>query len=1544
MRRNDPSDDEGRSRFSRPIVDSRRNPTGSRSEEQDYDPDVVQHMGDDALPSNDSFRSAGVPWDEQQSDDEGTGRMPPMDIRKTANASTPTLIDEVELDEEEEMEIALLERERIRQTVRGFTGTDESDLRRTPGAQMYKSNFEQPNMRRTPGASQMHRSSAAHVEPHESSSGAGDASGLGFGLTLSTPVAASPRERDIPNVWEGQPKVHENSSMARPPRAPGSSSRDQRGAFAAPWSLTKNPSLENRAYSPNTLRLTEDLGNLLFEDDEPDLVEDSSRHISQLVFGAESNHSQKQASTAQGATNEKAEEWTAPYFLSMDAPTRVPKSSTGTRGRRGKTDHGVRRARGHERSSRYTEEHQLSNKTGGFLPHAKQPKPVRSVQPPHAAQGFSNKNNEPLGSRTSFNSDDGMSESRGLLHFCGAFVPASKMYDGLFHRPVPSVAPHEPTPPQPQPPEMTMEPAYHSATPVFGAPFYNPVPQQAQLFGSHETTFSSQTTFAPPQSNMFDGGDPAMNNTQLFNFGPPPPQYGEYPMHAGAMHQPPLNFMPGHPHHQQPPVPQFAPPQVWPQPHMGMQYDCAPPMGQPTWAPQGPPMEGWQTNPPFGYPIPPQSANGPSMNMQGPNWSSEMEYPPANMQANPFAPDMQANPFALDMHANPFAMLQQQQSSVQTGAPEQTNRKSDRGKNQPKSSSRRKSQSKDQKTPPKFEFGGKKPSNNNRNKKKQTKGRTTPVPTKSSPSNEDPKLISENDLADAKKAELNETPATRSAFKGFYKKFRAQERLSFEEAEEYAKKVLEDDSLPESIHWKVYLELADLSKRANKFLEARLLYQQVCRLQPYASQGWLEYSKLEEECGNMNTCGRILRAGMDYCEYSENLLTRAIKHEEKTGNLAPARELLARLKHVGIEKVWRTVLEGALLEARAGNDVVARRVLKYLMHHVPWYGPLYLEAYKLEKDLGRSKDALAVVERGLEAIPRYGPLWFGAFRLCEEMDIANKRYDLPQSMAMIQRATDKISKELIWKVHLEAATMLERVAVEYLDDTTKPAAIDTMEQCRKRFAMTILKCPPNLRWKVWLASGRMEVLSGNYDTARRLFKRAQVVVPEKGRAVALLECARLEEFVGDTEVARAILAKSRSVSGNDWKVWLESVHLENRNGNYSRAIELAELGLKLHNGTGRLWASLVQLSHFDKGEAAQFESLKLALNAVPKSGEVWCEGARIHLNPFARTFDHQCARRHLIFATKFTPQYGDGFLEMIRQEMIEQWLAPVATRIWESSQDRLVVNPDGNGHKELVEFVCNVSRDLFSIRDSSKDSGDECTNLDKETVELVRECLNASSSSMDTSHLQLQCANADPNYGPLWFLCRTGPNDTARKVLSRAVELIFNDLKDHSHLYLAAFIRRFAILTAFAEEEKTQSTDSEENKKIAESSAQLEDRAIEALLAAPSLEEIFIVGGKNKEQTQSTDSEENKNIAESAAQLKDRAIEAFRAAPSLEEIFIVGGKNNTNEESMDLLKSTMMIPSDFISGLVALNEQHPVERMSSRERRKALYRTDALFS
>jgi tetratricopeptide (TPR) repeat protein len=1476
--------------------------------------DLAQHDSFDDGP-NRLIRRGGS-WDEGSGDDEARRSPRERDMRKAMEATTPTLVDEVDYvgDEEHEM----LHLERIRQ--RAFFGAD-THLRRTPGAQMYKSNFEQQNVRRTPGASQMHRSAPANVIQRNPE--LGDTSALGFGLTLSTPVAASDRGKPIglssqapSHSTAESPKVAAAPSGARPPTAPGSYNREQRGAFVAPWTLSENSHLDTRrgAYSPNTLRLTEDLGNLLLEDDEG--------ADEPIIKGSEVVGGQRPEALAFGAAKtvdqEVSESWTAPYVIGMEASSgRVPRSSSG-RGRRGKTD-SHRRSRGSDRSNaRQTPEQGYVAPTGGFLSNAQHPTPVRG------GQGFGTF----VGGHFGFDgsghgnnaypaeSEEAAAAPR-LLNFGGAFAPPSKVYGGgTFHRPVPSSADSNPVPgPMGQAADANAQSTFPTSTPAFGAAFHSPF-QQAQHpfaqqpfaqqpfaqqpfvqqpfaqqpFGAHATRFQPQFG-APP--TLF-GGNPTISQSPTFNF---PPQDLGYPMHAPGMHPGPQNFMPNmaahHHHHQQSPLP--FPPQVWPQP-MPIQFGGGMPMDQANWPGS---HGGWPMGE-YGYGM--QRANEPGgATMAVQNWRTETE-----TKTEHIPPEMGTNPFSTLSQGEP-----------QVSAAPQTARTSNRGKNQRKNATRKgtKSQSKNQggqrlDSSNQSMTGKKLSTTSSKTKKKSSKDRSTPpvqnVKTQTT-SNEERTETPADASAEAKRGELVESPAIRSAFKDFYRKFRAEEKVSAKGADLFAMQAVADGSLPESIHWKVYLELADLAKRTNKFAEARKLYRQVCQLQPFASQGWLEYSKLEEECGNMNFCTKILKAGLGYCEYSENLLTRAIKHEEKMGNLARARELLSRLKHVGIDKVWRTVLEGALLEARAGNDVMARRVLKYLMHHVPWYGPLYLEAYKLEKDLGRSKEALAIVERGLAAIPRYGPLWFGAFRLCEEIDMLQAAYQLPLSISMIQRATSNISKELIWKVHLEAAQMLERSAIENLNSQSDPTADAIMDLSRKRFAMTILTCPPNLRWKVWLAAGRMELAAGIPDRARNLFLRAHRVVPDKGRAVALLECARLEEFVGDTDLASAILCKSRSVSGSDWKVWLESVLLEIRYGNYERATELAQGALKQHSGTGRLWASLVQLRHFDQGEEAQFEALKFALNAVPKSGEVWCEGARIHLNPFSRSFDLVRARRHLYFATKFTPQYGDGFLESLRLEVLEQWLSPIAKTVWESTKQHFDLSEGTNYQDELVKYVYRIFKSIHSLNDeavktSSKEGLSQGSRIifDEATSNIVLEGLQSKELDQTTEivHLKIRCANADPNYGSLWFHCRTGPTDTSRNILSRSVDLMLEELTTHAEIYLASFLRRFAVLEAMG---------SDLNLKQDE------------------------VGGKEK------------TASEESGEFEKKLNNAYLSAPSLKDIILRGAAEASEETHMDLLESSMS-ESNFVTGLVALSKQKRMDQMSFHERRRALFGTDSLFS
>ena len=65
---------------------------------------------------------------------------------------------------------------------------------------------------------------------------------------------------------------------------------------------------------------------------------------------------------------------------------------------------------------------------------------------------------------------------------------------------------------------------------------------------------------------------------------------------------------------------------------------------------------------------------------------------------------------------------------------------------------------------------------------------------------------------------------------------------------------------------------------------------------------------------------------------------------------------------------------------------------------------------------------------------------------------------------------------------------------------------------------------------------------------------------------------------------------------------------------------------------------------FGPEEALRY--LHEALHHVAKSGEIWCEGARIFLDPTSPHFNPQNARIALNYSVFLTPQYGDSFIEV----------------------------------------------------------------------------------------------------------------------------------------------------------------------------------------------------------------------------------------------------------------------------------------------------------
>lgn len=214
----------------------------------------------------------------------------------------------------------------------------------------------------------------------------------------------------------------------------------------------------------------------------------------------------------------------------------------------------------------------------------------------------------------------------------------------------------------------------------------------------------------------------------------------------------------------------------------------------------------------------------------------------------------------------------------------------------------------------------------------------------------------------------------------------------------------------------------------------------------------------------------------------------------------------------------------------------------------------------------------------------------------------------------------------------------------------------------------------------------------------------------------MLEQSRLHELRGNVEQARRLLKGARKTNKQEWKVFLESVLLELRNQSIGRALREARKALDVHRGTGRLWAVLIQLEQ-QHGVEQQLRVFQQALNEVPKSGEVWCEGARIFLNPHSACFNLHVARRFLNFAIEFTPQYGDSFIEYLRLQMLVSSPEAAVERLWQL------------------------------------------------------------------------CINAEPNYGVLWFHCKTSVLLTTRQVLQSATELLGAELAEWREVYAAAAAR-----------------------------------------------------------------------------------------------------------------------------------------------------------
>mmetsp|Transcript_34411 Transcript_34411/g.89051 ORF Transcript_34411/g.89051 Transcript_34411/m.89051 type:complete len:972 (-) Transcript_34411:547-3462(-) len=572
--------------------------------------------------------------------------------------------------------------------------------------------------------------------------------------------------------------------------------------------------------------------------------------------------------------------------------------------------------------------------------------------------------------------------------------------------------------------------------------------------------------------------------------------------------------------------------------------------------------------------------------------------------------------------------------------------------------------------------------------------------------------------SDAAKGE--ESEEARNEFKEFAQKLKkAKSEQGYSEAMKVASSYLQREDAP--LKWKVYLELADIAKKDMIIDDARGFFKQACESNPHVTQAWIEYIKMEEEYGEMKLCKQILKEALENCPNNDTLVMKALRLLERIGDFHSARAILAGLRS-NPDKNWRVLLEGAYMEARLLNVDAARKITQWLISKVTTYGPLFSEVSKFEEKQGNIVEAIRIASQGLKNLPRYGPLWFSMMRLLEKGDvhevtnpITGKQVTLYDIRSTAEAALSTVTKELEWKVYY------------YMSQVE--ARHDKVETARRFLYSCATKVPPNLRWKVWLGGARIELvyLASTADRrsltqmlgsdvemephaltiSRALLTKALGEVGSKISYLVLLECARTEEFFGQLHRARQIHRSGKKEYPKEWKLWFESALLEIRDGDKEAAEKMLVEATSLHPGTGRLWALLIQCV----APSQKLSTFKQALREVPKSGEVWCEGARLYMDPLLPYFDLETAERYLKYAVQFTPQYGDSFIELIRLSFLK------------------------NG------------------------------------------------GMADVSLIAQQCYSADPNYGVMWFRCKSYPYEGPAEVMRRGRTFISKELKDHRYLY-----------------------------------------------------------------------------------------------------------------------------------------------------------------
>ena len=191
-------------------------------------------------------------------------------------------------------------------------------------------------------------------------------------------------------------------------------------------------------------------------------------------------------------------------------------------------------------------------------------------------------------------------------------------------------------------------------------------------------------------------------------------------------------------------------------------------------------------------------------------------------------------------------------------------------------------------------------------------------------------------------------------------------------------------------------------------------------------QVWLEFCRLEMECGEYKNARVVLEAACEQHPHNELLLQKRLRVEERLRCVNNVIMIINELCLMDTQKSMKIMVEGIGILAKLGYEKMAFMYGKNISTTSKYFtGNLYLEMMLAEQRSGSMSTLTRMIDDALVLFPKYGPLWFFCFNLTEHF--RQLQWDKVSMMDLIsvetmeknaELARGSLTADILWKVFL----------------------------------------------------------------------------------------------------------------------------------------------------------------------------------------------------------------------------------------------------------------------------------------------------------------------------------------------------------------------------------------------------------------------------------------------------------------------------------------------------------------------------------------------